>query len=73
MVLAPNKGKTYAKFEQKISNVGKQSLFEVALLHRFADRQEVEGVGIVEELLGKIGIRCGQRARAKFVSARPRR
>lgn len=40
-----------------------QTTLEVALQHVWAKREEVERVGVFEDLLGKLGLLCGQGSR----------
>ena len=62
VILAPNEGETLAKFKDQGTDVLQQPAFELALRHLGAERQEVEAVGVLDQLLGKFRLRGGQGA-----------
>jgi len=55
--LAPDKGEPYAEFDEKLTQVFEKAPFEVALLRFRSEGEEIEVVGIFDELLCQIGLR----------------
>ena len=61
-ILAADKGESLAQLENESPNLLGQALFDRALFGFGCERQEVEGVGILDELLGELGLLGGQGA-----------
>jgi hypothetical protein len=60
MILAPDEGEALAEFEDHRAQMFDQPALQIALQHVGAEREEVEGVGVFENLLGKLGLRGRQ-------------
>jgi len=63
VVLAADKGEALSKLEDQGADVFQQAAFKLALRHLGAECQEVEAVGVFDELLGKFRLRgagCGR-------------
>jgi hypothetical protein len=63
MVLAADEGEALAEFEDQGSKVLDERAFQVALEDFRTERQEVEGIGILDDLLGQGRLFGRQRAR----------
>jgi hypothetical protein len=54
--LAPHEGEAQAEFDKELAQLSQQSLLQVALLRLRGECQEIEVVGIFDELLCQIGL-----------------
>jgi hypothetical protein len=54
--LAPDKGESHSQFDEELAQVREEFSFEVALLRLFRESQEIEVVGVLDELLSEIGL-----------------
>jgi hypothetical protein len=59
-VLPPDKGKALAEFEEELFQMANQVGFQFALVKGFGQGQKVEDVGVLERLLGQVGLWAGQ-------------
>ena len=57
MVLTANKSESVAEFEEEPFEPGHQSGFEFAFGDAFVDVEEVEDVGVTDQLVGQVGVR----------------
>ena len=60
MVLAADEREAFPELENKRAQILDQATFKIALQHIWAKRQEVKGIGVLEELLSKLGLLGGQ-------------
>jgi len=63
VILAADEGKALAQFQDRGAQVIEQAAFHFTFKQVRAQRQELEIIGTVDELLGKFGFFCGQNAR----------
>ena len=59
-ILAAEKREADSKLQQELLQVGEQGALDVALLGGGREREEVEVVGVLKDLLGEVGLRRGQ-------------
>jgi hypothetical protein len=70
--LATDEGKPGPQFQQEAGDVADEGIFDVALVGLIAKAQEVEVVGILEDLGGEPGLGRGETRRcSKLVMAAP--
>src|SRR5205085_12434913 len=58
--LAADEGESHAELEQELPDVGDEIVLGHTLVGFASDGEEVEGVWILERLLGEVGLRTGQ-------------
>jgi hypothetical protein len=63
VVLAADEREAFAEFEDKRAEMVDQTTFKIALQDIRAKRQEIEGIGVLEELLSELGLSSRQRPR----------
>ena len=61
VILATDEGKALIHLQQQVSHACDESAFEVALLGDLGKAEEIELVGVLQDLLGKIGASRRQR------------
>lgn len=57
--LLADEGEPGAKFQEELSYVAEQALFEIAFRRVGAQREEVEGVGVLHKFAGQVRLRGG--------------
>ena len=60
VVLTAREGEAVAELEQEAFQASHQRRFEFSLGDAAGQIEEVEDVGVADQLLGEIGVRCGQ-------------
>gem|GEM_PF-2450433 len=63
MLLLANKRKAFAEFEQEIFNPAEECLFQLPFGEIGAETEKTEVVGVLNKLLGEIGLWCGKSSR----------
>src|SRR5690606_1998120 len=53
-------GESRSELQEELGDMGDQSFFQVAFVMLLAQRQEVENVGVLQGLPGKVGLGRGQ-------------